>query len=82
MDTPEGSMVLDIGGGVTEVAVLALGGCVVSNSIKLGGNTMDKDIIDYIRMKYNILIGDSAAEEIKNTIGTAVTIMAKEKIQV
>ena len=82
IDSPEGVMVLDIGGGTTEVAVLSMGGVVVSNSIKQGGSTMDNDIIEYIREKYNILVGDVVAEEIKTELGTAITIMAREKMQV
>lgn len=82
IDSKEGTMILDIGGGTTEVAVLSMGGIVVSNSIKQGGTTMDKNIIEYIREKYNILVGDVTAEEIKTELGTAITIMAKDKIQV
>lgn len=82
IDAPEGKMILDIGGGTTEVSVLSMGGIVVSNSIRLGGDTMDKNIIEYIRGKYNILVGEVVAEEIKTKLGTAITSMAKEKIQV
>lgn len=82
IDAAEGKMILDIGGGTTEVSVLSMGGIVVSNSIRIGGDTMDKNIIEYIRGKYNILVGEVAAEEIKTTLGTAITIMAKEKLQV
>lgn len=77
-----GSMILDIGGGVTEVAVLSFGGIVVSNAIKTAGDNMDNCIIEYIKEKYNILISEKASEDIKNTLGTAVNLAAKERMQV
>jgi len=67
---PNGCMVVDIGGGTTDIAVLSLGGIVSSASIKVAGNTFDKDIIKYIKDKYKLLIGERTAEEIKMTIGT------------
>ena len=69
---PTGSMIVDIGGGTTEVAVISLGGIVYSNSTRVGGDTMDQAIIVYIRKKYNLLIGESTAEKIKKTIGAAI----------
>jgi rod shape-determining protein MreB len=66
-----GSMVIDIGGGTTEVAVFALGGIVISRSIRVAGDEMDEDIIQYTRQKYNLLIGDRMAEKAKITIGSA-----------
>lgn len=80
--TPEGSMIVDIGGGTTEIAVISLGGIVVSNAIRLAGEDIDKDIIDYIKDKYNIIIGEVAAEEIKNTIGAAFSAVTEEKMTV
>ena len=68
---PVGSMVVDIGGGTTEVAVLALGGIVTSRSIRIGGDEMDEAIIQYARRAYNLLIGERSAEEIKIAIGSA-----------
>lgn len=68
---PTGSMIVDIGGGTTEVAVLSLGGIVYSTSVRVGGDKMDEAIISYIRRNYNLLIGESTAEKIKKTIGTA-----------
>lgn len=62
---PSGNMVIDIGGGTTNVAVLSMGGIVTSSSIKVAGNTFDNDIIKYIKDKYKLLIGDKTAEEIK-----------------
>ncbi|MBX7212457.1 MAG: rod shape-determining protein [Thermoflexales bacterium] len=66
-----GSMIVDIGGGTTEVAVFALGGIVVSRSIRVAGDEMDEDIINYARQKYNLLIGERMAEKIKIAIGSA-----------
>jgi rod shape-determining protein MreB len=68
---PTGSMVVDIGGGTTEVAVLSLGGIVQPKSVRVGGDTMDEAIIAYIRKSHNLLIGESTAEKIKKGIGCA-----------
>jgi len=68
---PTGSMVVDIGGGTTEVAVLSLGGIVFSRSVRVGGDTMDEAIIQYIRRHHNLLVGETTAERIKKTIGSA-----------
>ena len=64
-------MVLDIGGGTTDVAILSLGDIVTSTSLKIAGTTLDADIIKYVKDTYKLLIGDRTAEEIKTTIGTA-----------
>jgi rod shape-determining protein MreB len=68
---PVGSMVVDIGGGTTEVAVISLAGIVYSKSVRVGGNMMDEAIIQYIKQKSNLLIGESSAELIKITVGNA-----------
>ena len=68
---PTGSMVVDIGGGTTEVAVLSLGGIVYARSVRVGGDKMDEAVIGYIRRNHNVLIGESSAERIKNEIGSA-----------
>ena len=68
---PTGSMVVDIGGGTTEVAVLSLGGIVYSRSVRVGGDKMDESIIAYVRRNHNLLLGESSAERIKQNIGTA-----------
>ncbi len=68
---PSGSMVVDIGGGTTEVAVISLGGIVYARSVRVGGDKMDEAIISYIRRNHNLLIGESSAEKIKLTIGAA-----------
>ncbi len=70
---PTGSMVVDIGGGTTEVAVLSLGGIVYSRSVRVGGDKMDEAIIASIRRNHNVLIGESSAERIKKEIGSAAT---------
>ncbi len=74
-----GNMVVDIGGGTTEIAVISLGGIVTSRSIRIGGDEMDSAIIQYIRRMYSLMIGERTAEEIKITIGTAIVNSAKEK---
>ena len=68
---PTGSMVVDIGGGTTEVAVLSLGGIVYSRSVRVGGDKMDEAIIGYIRRTHNLLIGEATAERVKKEIGSA-----------
>ena len=80
---PGGNMVIDIGGGTTDIAVLSLGGIVTSESIKIAGNVFDQDIIKYIKDKYKLLIGDRTAEDIKINIGTVYNENKKnEKMQV
>ncbi len=74
-----GNMVVDIGGGTTEIAVISLGGIVVSKSIRVGGDEMDTSIIQYIKRMYNLMIGERTAEEIKIKIGTAIITVDKEK---
>ncbi|MDO4183921.1 MAG: rod shape-determining protein [Rhodospirillales bacterium] len=68
---PTGSMVVDIGGGTTEVAVLSLGGIVYARSVRVGGDKMDAAIVSYIRRTHNLLVGESSAERIKKEIGSA-----------
>lgn len=68
---PTGSMIVDIGGGTTEVGVLSLGGIVYSRSVRVGGDKMDEAIISYVRRHHNLLIGESSAEKIKKEIGSA-----------
>lgn len=79
---PEGNMVVDIGGGTTDIAILSLGNIVTSESIRTAGNTFDQNIIDYIKDKYKLLIGEKTAERIKMAIGTAKQGKAKEKMKV
>jgi len=67
-----GSMIVDIGGGTTDVAVLSLGGIVTSQSIRVGGDLMDESIVNFVKKKYNLLIGERTAEEVKIAIGTVL----------
>jgi len=75
-------MIIDIGGGTTDIAVLSLGDIVISASIKIAGNSFDNEIIKYIKTKYKMLIGERTAEEIKKTIGTVLKDTKKEKMDV
>ena len=79
---PNGSMIVDIGGGTTDIAVLSLGDIVTSASIKIAGNKFDNDIIKYVKDKYKLLIGERTAEEIKKEIGTVYNANNKDKISV
>ncbi|MFA6050660.1 MAG: rod shape-determining protein [Candidatus Paceibacterota bacterium] len=69
---PKGHMIVDIGGGTTDVAVISLGGIVASTSVKCAGNRIDAAIVDYIKKNYNLMVGDKSAEDIKVKIGSAV----------
>lgn len=71
VEQPTGSMVVDIGGGTTEIAVLSLDGIVYSRSVRVGGDKMDEAIISYVRRMHNLLIGDASAERIKKEVGSA-----------
>ncbi|MCF6330874.1 MAG: rod shape-determining protein [Sulfurimonas sp.] len=71
---PQGNLVVDIGGGTTEIGVVSLGGLVLSKSIRTAGDKIDMGIINYVRKKYNLLIGERVAEEIKINIGTAMEL--------
>lgn len=79
---PSGNMVIDIGGGTTDIAVLSLGGIVNSSSIKIAGNTFDNDIMKYVKDKYKLLIGARTAEDVKITIGTVYQGARNEKMDV
>lgn len=79
---PSGNMVIDIGGGTTDIAILSLGGIVESASIRIAGNAFDNDIIKYIKDKYKLLVGERTAEDIKITIGTVFPGSKVEKMEV
>ena len=79
---PSGNMIVDIGGGTTDIAILSLGGIVNSVSIKVAGNAFDNDIIKYIKDKYKLLIGERTAEDIKINIGTVFPESREEKMEV
>ncbi|PZX07087.1 rod shape-determining protein MreB [Psychrobacillus insolitus] len=79
---PTGSMVVDIGGGTTEVAVISLGGIVTSESVRIGGDAMNQSITSYVRKTYNLTIGERTAEAIKIEIGSARVIGEEEKMDI
>ena len=82
IDSPGGNMVVDIGGGTTDIAVLSLDGIVLSRSLRIGGMKLDDVIIRHVRTNYNLLIGDRTAEEIKIAIGSAVVQREEMKMEV
>lgn len=82
VEEPSGSMIVDLGAGVTEVAVISLGGIVVSNSIRIAGDKLDEDIINYVKKTKNISIGDTTAEEIKMEVGCATPLMSETSIEI
>lgn len=79
---PSGNMIIDIGGGTSEIAVIALGGIVVSHSLRVGGNRFDEAIATYIRRKYNLMVGERTAEEVKIQIGTALPLERELQMEV
>ncbi len=79
---PSGSMIVDIGGGTTEVAVISLGGIVVSNSLRIAGDELDEDIINYIKRERNLAIGETTAEQIKMNIGCAMPLMTDVQMEI
>ncbi|PIS15170.1 rod shape-determining protein [Candidatus Shapirobacteria bacterium CG09_land_8_20_14_0_10_38_17] len=81
IERPNGALVCDIGGGTTEIAVISLSGIVLNRSLKLAGYKMDKAVVNFLRLKYSLVVGETTAEEIKTTIGTAVA-PKKEKVMV
>ena len=82
LQSQAGNMIIDIGGGTTEVAVISLGGIVVSNSLRIAGDELDEDIINYIRKRENLAIGEKTAENIKTTIGCAMPLMADMPMEI
>jgi len=79
---PSGNMIIDIGGGTTEIAVIALSGIVANNSIRIAGDEMDEAIIEYLRKMYSLLIGEQTAEQIKITIGSAFPLAEEREMEV
>lgn len=79
---PSGSIIVDIGGGTTEVAVISLGGVVVSNSLRVAGDELDEDIVNYIKKEMNLAIGDTTAEAIKLEIGCALPLMTEKTMEI
>ena len=82
VEEPSGSMVVDLGAGTTEVAVISLGGIVVSNSLRIAGDELDEDIINYIKKEHSISIGYTTAEEIKIELGCASPLMTQESMEI
>ncbi len=80
--SPSGNLIIDIGGGTTDVAVLSLGGIVTSTSVRVAGNKIDQAISDFIRRKHGLAIGDRTAEEIKITIGSAIAVSEEESMEI
>jgi rod shape-determining protein MreB len=79
---PSGNMVVDIGGGTTDIAVISLSGIVYSRSVRVAGNEMDESIIQYIKRKHNLLIGERTAEEVKIRIGSAAPLEEKQTMEI
>lgn len=82
VEEPSGSMIVDIGGGTTEVAVISLKGAVFCRSVRVGGDGMDQAIVQYVKRKYNLLIGERTAERIKMDIGSAIVTTNKDAVEV
>lgn len=79
IERPEGSMIVDIGGGTTDIAVIALGGIVCANSIKVAGDDFDQAIIEYLKNQHHLLVGDRTAEQIKIKLGRAIPLRDNDK---
>ena len=79
---PTGNIIVDIGGGTTEVAVISLGGIVVSNSLRIAGDELDQDILNYVKREMNLAIGDTTAEQIKIEIGCALPLMTEASMEI
>jgi rod shape-determining protein MreB len=82
VNQPSGSMIVDIGGGTTEVAVLALGGMVASTSLRVAGNSLDLAITDYVRAEFSLLIGERTAEELKISVGSAFPVAGQKNAEI
>lgn len=82
ISSPSGNMVIDIGGGTTDVAILSLGGIVTQTSVRVAGNRLDQAIAEYIRRKYGLAVGDRTAEEIKIKIGSALPVEKEATIEI
>lgn len=79
VEDPEGSFIVDIGGGTAEIAVISLGGMVLNRSLRIAGDEMDTDIINYMRMRYGVLIGERTAEDIKLELGSAMPLKTEKE---
>ena len=82
IEQPSGNIIVDIGGGTTEVAVISLGGIVISNSLRIAGDELDEDIINYVKREMNLAIGEETAEQIKKEIGCATPLMTQMTMKI
>lgn len=82
IEEPSGNIIVDIGGGTTEVAVISLGGIVVCNSLRIAGDELDEDIINYVKKEMNLAIGESTAEQIKKELGCAMPLMTEMSMEI
>lgn len=82
IEEPSGNIIVDIGGGTTEVAVISLGGTVLSNSIRIAGDELDEDIINYVKKEMNMIIGEITAEQIKKELGCAMPLMTQMTMEI
>ncbi|HIE05815.1 MAG TPA: rod shape-determining protein, partial [bacterium (Candidatus Stahlbacteria)] len=82
VEQPSGNMVIDIGGGTTEIAVIALFGIVSNNSIRIGGDEIDEAVVQHVKKNYNVIIGDQTAEQIKINIGSAFPVLDEEEMEI
>ena len=82
IEEPSGNIIVDIGGGTTEVAVISLGGIVVCNSLRIAGDELDEDIINYVKKEMNLAIGETTAEQIKKELGCAMPLMTEMTMEI
>jgi rod shape-determining protein MreB len=82
VEDASGSMIVDVGGGTSDIAVFSLGDIVVDNTLRIAGDEMDQDIVNYVREKYNVLIGERSAEDVKIAIGSAMPLKKEAKMSV
>lgn len=82
VSAPSGNMIVDVGGGSSESAVISLGGVVVHKSVRIAGNKIDEAIQDYLKKKHNLIVGDQTAEEIKIKVGSAIKLSKEDKIEI
>jgi rod shape-determining protein MreB len=82
IDEPRGQMIIDIGGGTTEIAILSLGGIVLNKSLRIAGDELTESIIHFARVKYGLLLGDTTAEDVKVQVGSAIELDDKKELQI
>jgi rod shape-determining protein MreB len=80
IEEASGNMIVDVGGGTTDIAVMSLGDVVIDNTIKVGGDEMNQDIVNYVKGKYNILVGERTAEDVKIAIGSAIPLKEEKEV--